>query len=121
MIFLESPFVELRAMAVLAANGGGGAGIAIGSSGKAAQLDGQPAAGGGAVDAGTPGNGAAGDSPTGVSPTVACGFQEGLGAGGAAGRIVINTKSGTPTLNATSIVSPSIKSSAASFGKADLH
>lgn len=90
-ILLEAPEVVIDG--VLAVNGGAGADN--NNVGGAGRLDRTPAIGGGA-------DGSAGPIITGRN-----GVNSGDGGGGAAGRIRVNTRTGTATLGATSVLSPS--------------
>ncbi len=106
-ILLESPAVTVDGN--LAANGGGG--MSGFSGGADATGNAQAAAGaapyGGAGSAGTSINGANGTAGTGVNATG--------GGGGGAGRIRINTASGSATI--TGVVSPDMTTPCATQGK----
>jgi hypothetical protein len=124
---LEAPIVQLSGMGTLAANGGGGGGNIADASGvyngQPGQLSAASAWGSGTTQfSAEGGNGGAGDNAAGVATiAISCGSMEGLGGGGAAGRITINSQSGAPTVNAKAVVSPSKASGAAVYGTADVH
>ncbi len=102
-ILLEAPSVTV--MGALAANGGGGSPSTVASDGTA---DDQPALG-----VGGGGNGSAAAMLNGGDATTAM-WASG---GGGAGRIRINTASGTPTVAAGATISPSLGTACATEGK----
>jgi hypothetical protein len=105
-ILLEAPTVTINGN--LGANGGGG--MSVFASGADSTANATPAAGaspyGGAGSAGTTINGTAGTASTGAN-------EVGAGGGGA-GRIRINTASGSATI--TGIVSPALSTTCATQG-----
>jgi hypothetical protein len=123
-IVLEAPFVQVGAKGTLAANGGGGGGNLNGTD-----IDGQPGQLSATVSYGAGstmvsplgGNGGAGDTPGGTGPPGGCGVAEGMGGGGAAGRLQILAKGGMPNLHAQAVLSPSVRSGAATTSAADVH
>jgi len=116
-IVLEAPFVHLGATSALAVNGGGGGGAGGGTShaGAAGGLTRTPAAGGTNGAGGAGGDGGAAAVPNG-SPGL--GGATAGGGGGAVGRIRINTRGGSATIDG--VMSPAFgdPSSTATQGSA---
>lgn len=124
-IALEAPFVQLVAKSVLAANGGGGGGVSSGTStpidGQAGTLSDARALAGGAEPADiAEGSGGAGMSPAGRGATFdACGtYALKRGGGGSAGTIEVRSISAS--ISVTSVMSPSVASTAARVVTADV-
>ena len=104
-ILLEAPTVTIAG--ALAVNGGsGGGGSTLGANGRAGTLDRNPVAGGAAtVDAGgAGGSGGAATAPGGQGSDA----NNAGGGGGAVGRIRINTRSGSATIDASAVMSPAL-------------
>lgn len=111
-ILIESPNVQIAG--IVAANGGGGGASAIAEHGTASAT----AAAGSSGPAGSAGgNGSAGDDPKGGN-AVRAAPSNAPGGGGGAGRIRINSLTGSPQI--TGILSPSVASSCATYGKVNL-
>lgn len=102
-ILLEG--LTVRIQGALAANGGGGGNGGGGSPGEHGRLDRTPAAGGTGGD-GQGGTGGAGTTPGGQPGAI--GATRAGGGGGAIGRIRINTRSGTATIDGTAVMSPAL-------------
>lgn len=116
-IVLEAPEVILEAGRVLAVNGGGGGGGGIGATdGGAGRLSRDPALGGTAGEGGAAG----GDGGAGATFLGAIGGAAKFpgGGGGAVGRIRINTRNGTATLDGVISPAPSDPDSTATLGTA---
>ena len=102
-ILLEAHTVSIEG--ALAANGGGGGNGGGGTAGAAGRLD-RTAAAGGTGGNGQGGTGGAGSSLGGQAG--AYGGPRAGGGGGAIGRIRINTRSGTATIESTAVISPAL-------------
>jgi len=123
-IMLEAPIVQFRPKGTLAANGGGGGGgeQLTATEGQPGDLSATLAYGAGSNRYTLlAGNGGAGDMPAGTSAATGCGLSEGRGGGGSTGLIEIVAQNGTPTLSLQAVLSPSIKSGAATTRMADIH
>src|SRR5262249_26313604 len=108
-ILLEAHDITINGS--LAVNGGGGGGThvspgASGTDGQKGLLSRTPAAGGAGGDA-VAGVGGAGSALAGAQGGSGAGV--GAGGGGGIGHIRFNTRSGTATVNASAILSPSLQ------------
>jgi len=114
-VLLEAPIVRVAGSVV--ANGGGGGQGDAGDVGEDGHSDGAPALGGqkdlGRGRGSHGGNGSAGDDANGADGSATANNSAG-GGGGGAGRIRVDTRSGTPEI--TGRLSPSVASHCASFG-----
>jgi len=110
-ILLEAHDITINGSLAVNGGGGGGTHVANGSSGtdgQKGQLGRTPAAGGAGGDA-VGGVGGAGSAGAGVQGGSGAGV--GAGGGGAIGRIRFNTRTGTATVNASALLSPSLQDS----------
>lgn len=100
-IVLEAPVVSIRG--ALAVNGGGSGGVGGSSSGAPGSLDRMPAAGASAavVDGAEGAAGATANGANGLTQT-----SRGAGGGGGIGRIRIDTRDGTATIDPGAVLSP---------------
>lgn len=118
-VLVETPVIEIKQNAGIAANGGTGG---SGSAGKIENSVTQAFAGGGGY--GSPGSGGGALSPTGQDGYAmpASGYSGGAGGGGA-GRIRINTRTGNFSAPGTAILSPALSApgSPTTVGKLDVH
>jgi hypothetical protein len=114
-ILLQAPTVTVAG--TLAANGGGGAESGDNNNGQNAQPSATAAAGGVASSGrNAGGNGAAGTAVDGAAGPIVAMSANGGGGGGGAGRIRIDTSTGSATVGSTAVLSPALSTPCATQG-----